>query len=219
MLTFRLLRRANLMRMPLFRDSHGRFAHTQSDGSDWSPAQWLQALVGKIGEFANIRKKYERGELTFEQYRTAAASELADIATYLDILAARCLDTRRNDTGTYNHPTGIDLSQAVVDKWNEVSARVGCDLRIVDTGRPTPQQTLQVLTVEPCTRCGTADSPYIDGRRVPCDDADCPTLDQAPDRKPRQHVTVCPIHDECGASCIGRRRGAYDGYEEKFDEK
>lgn len=65
-LTFDLLRAANLARLPVFKNRHGAIAHARPDGSDWTPAQWLQAVMGELGEFANVRKKFERGDLTFE---------------------------------------------------------------------------------------------------------------------------------------------------------
>jgi hypothetical protein len=49
-LTFRTLRDANLKRLPLFKDAKGRTCHSEKDGSDWQPAQWLQAVVGELGE-------------------------------------------------------------------------------------------------------------------------------------------------------------------------
>ena len=88
-LTFRTLRLANMQRLPLFRDAKGRTCHTEVDGSDWSPAQWLQAVVGELGEYANLRKKCERGDLTPEEAKPMLADELADVVIYLDILAAR----------------------------------------------------------------------------------------------------------------------------------
>jgi hypothetical protein len=98
-------------------------AHTRVDGSDWSPSQWLQAVVGELGEFANVRKKFERGELTFDEYEVQAKKELADVQTYLDILALRCLDE-----GDKVCSKGVDLGQATIDKFNEVSHRVGADV-------------------------------------------------------------------------------------------
>lgn len=125
-ISFRTLRTANTMRLPLFKNCHGAPAHSKSDGSDWSPAQWLQAVVGELGEFANIRKKFERGDLSFEQYQAAAEKELADVQTYLDLLALRCLDTSAGP-----HPSGVDLGAATARKFNEVSNRVGCNVQIV----------------------------------------------------------------------------------------
>ena len=124
-LSFNTLRAANKMRLPQFKNSRGGPAHSKPDGSDWSPAQWLQAVVGELGEFANIRKKFERGDIDFDEYETLARKELADVATYLDLLAQRCLDTQFGA-----HPTGVDLGQAVMDKFNEVSARVGSTISI-----------------------------------------------------------------------------------------
>lgn len=128
-LTFDTLRQANKARLPTFRNAKGEKAHTTDDGSDWSPAQWLQALVGEVGEFANLRKKYERGDITPEQYAIEAAKELADIQIYLDILARRCLDT-----SDLVHPTGIDLGHATIKKFNEVSKRVKSHIMIRDDG-------------------------------------------------------------------------------------
>ena len=124
-LTFEALRAANTDRLPEFKNCHGAPAHSMPDGSNWCPAQWLQAVVGELGEFANIRKKFERGDLTFEQYREQAWRELADVQTYLDILAKRALDKPGEP-----HPTGIDLGEATVAKFNEVSIRVGSAVRL-----------------------------------------------------------------------------------------
>lgn len=91
-LTFNALRGANQARLPEFKNKHGGLAHAKPDGSAWSPAQWLQAVIGELGEFANVRKKFERGDLSFDEYQEQARKELADVQTYLDILALRCLD-------------------------------------------------------------------------------------------------------------------------------
>lgn len=130
-LTFDQLREANKRRLPQFKNKHGELAHSEPDGSDWSPAQWLQAVIGELGEYANIRKKFERGDLSFDEYAPLAAKELADVQTYLDILAQRCLDSR---TGKVPHPTGVDLGVATLHKFNEVSVRVGSTIRIDASG-------------------------------------------------------------------------------------
>ena len=127
-LSFDTLRQANAARLPLFKNRKGELAHRKPDGSDWSPAQWLQALCGELGDYANIRKKYERGDLSAEEFAVEAAKELADVQTYLDILARRCLDIE----GTA-HPCGVDLGKATRDKFNEVSRRVGCAVRITES--------------------------------------------------------------------------------------
>jgi NTP pyrophosphatase (non-canonical NTP hydrolase) len=130
-LTFNVLREANKKRLPEFKDKHGRIAHAKPDGSDWTPAQWLQAVVGELGEYANERKKFERGDLTFDEFKLKAAEELADVATYLDLLARRCLDAPEPH-GVNRF--GVDLGQAIVEKFNRVSERVKSKVRIYADG-------------------------------------------------------------------------------------
>lgn len=124
-LTFNSLRNANIKRIPQFRNCHGELAHKLPDGSDWSPAQWLQAVIGELGEYANFRKKFERGDITLEEFTIKGGKELADVQIYLDILAMRCLDTV-----DVTHPTGVNLGQATIDKFNEVSDRIGCVIQL-----------------------------------------------------------------------------------------
>lgn len=111
-LTFSALREANAKRLPLFRNAKGEVCHVP-DGSDWKLSAWSNALAGEVGESANIIKKIERGDFTLDEAREKLASELADIQTYLDLLAFRA---------------GIDLGDATVKKFNEVSRRVGVNV-------------------------------------------------------------------------------------------
>lgn len=190
-LTLDNLRIANFIRLPQFKNKHGQLAHSKVDGSDWSPAQWLQALIGELGEFATVREAFERCEITFEEYSVKAAKELADVQTYFSILCTRALDvtevgsdcsmellrfmsalgewanerkkferrdltdgeyialmsthheqrlrgklhdlitaawSERIDTINIAHPTGVDISKATIEKFNEVSRRVGADV-------------------------------------------------------------------------------------------
>jgi NTP pyrophosphatase (non-canonical NTP hydrolase) len=118
-LTFDTLRTANIARLPHFKNGKGEQAHAKKDGSDWCLAQWANAVTGELGEAANLIKKIERGDFTLEEKRTELADELADIQTYLDILAMRA---------------GVDLGRATIDKWNRVSLRVGSPLQIQSDG-------------------------------------------------------------------------------------
>lgn len=115
-LAFETLRAANLARLPLFRNKHGEIAHPQADGGDWSDSDWLEATVGELGEYANLRKKLRRGDLTEDEARPMLADELADVVIYLDILASRL---------------GIDLGAAVARKFNRTSAKVKAPVTIV----------------------------------------------------------------------------------------
>jgi NTP pyrophosphatase (non-canonical NTP hydrolase) len=108
-LSLSALRRANVRRLPLFRNAKGEIAHLQADGSDWKLSAWSNAVLGELGELANMVKKIERGDFTLEEQRVDVGKEIADVLIYLDILAFRC---------------GVDLGAAVIDKFNEVSHRV-----------------------------------------------------------------------------------------------
>lgn len=121
-LAFATLKRANLLRCALFKDAHGRLSHP-GGVSDWTVDQWLKAVLGELGEFANLSKKVDRGDFTLEDSRADLAKELADVTIYLDLLASRM---------------GIDLGREVLAKFNEVSERQGISLTIKDTYLPDP---------------------------------------------------------------------------------
>lgn len=114
-LSFRTLRQANQARLPQFKNSKGKPAHSTPDGSDWSLGEWVCAVTGEVGELANLLKKVKRGDFTLDDVRQDISDELADVVIYLDILAKRC---------------DVDLSSAVESKFNRVSERVGSNIRI-----------------------------------------------------------------------------------------
>lgn len=116
-LNFDALRGANIARLPQFKNRKGEPAHSEPDGSDWKLSAWCNAVTGELGETANLIKKVERGDMTLDEARADLAKELADVQTYLDILAFRC---------------GVDLGRATVDKFNEVSVRVGSTIRLAN---------------------------------------------------------------------------------------
>lgn len=88
-LPFSVLRTANIQRLPLFTNKHGAPAHAKTDGSDWTDPMWLQAIAGELGEYANVRKKFDRKDFNLEEYIVEAAKELADVITYVDIFCYR----------------------------------------------------------------------------------------------------------------------------------
>lgn len=100
-LTYEQVRAANIKRLPQFKTKHGTPAHTTHDGHDWTPAQWLQAFIGEVGEYAEVRNLYEAGMIPFEEYRVAAGKEIADFMLYGDILARRALDTVTNQSNDH----------------------------------------------------------------------------------------------------------------------
>lgn len=83
---------------------------------DWNPLEWSGAMAGETGEACNIAKKMRRlqdgcnvNTPDYESLRVKMKDELADIIIYADLLAAS-LD--------------IDLEQAIINKFNDVSERV-----------------------------------------------------------------------------------------------
>lgn len=93
-LTFGALRVANTLRLPQFKNKAGELAHARADGSDWSPAEWFCAVLGELGEAARVRLDFEQGTTYMDDASFVAdmGRELADVQTYLDILAKRALD-------------------------------------------------------------------------------------------------------------------------------
>lgn len=106
-LSFNTLRAANTERI---KDS--KFAECERT---WTPAHWMQATVGELGELANLMKKVDRGDVTLDEARADIAREFADVQTYLDIMALKL---------------GINLGAATRDKFNEVSDRIGSRIYI-----------------------------------------------------------------------------------------
>lgn len=89
----------------------------------WSPSDWMTAVTGELGELASLLKmrNRERDGLPgnkFSPTNKQVADELADVLTYLDLLAAAL---------------GVNLGAAAVEKFNEVSARVGFPDRLPPT--------------------------------------------------------------------------------------
>lgn len=90
---------------------------------DWNGADWSNAMCGEAGEAANIVKKLRRHETGHhgaldgdaDELLRGLADELADLVTYADLLAAK-----------YD----IDLSGAIVRKFNLVSERQGFPERL-----------------------------------------------------------------------------------------
>lgn len=86
----------------------------------WSSSDWLTAVTGELGELASLLKmrNRERDGLPgnkFSPTQKQIADELADVLTYLDLLAAAL---------------NVDLGRAAIEKFNEVSERVGFPDRI-----------------------------------------------------------------------------------------
>lgn len=114
-LTFNTLRQANLARLPGFKSAKGEL----TDHTQWSLTDWVCAVTGELGELANLVKKIRRGDFNVDEAREACAEELADVVTYLDILADKL---------------GVDLGRATIAKFNKISERVDSPIRIREDG-------------------------------------------------------------------------------------
>lgn len=103
--------------------SVARAARWHDSAEPWSGADWSNAMCGEAGEAANVVKKLRRAETGIQQpgpptaeLLAALGKELADVVIYVDLLAEFY---------------GIDLSAAIVQKFNEVSERYGFPERLV----------------------------------------------------------------------------------------
>lgn len=141
-LTFNTLRAGNIARIPLFKNAKGGPAHSEVDGSDWKPSTWSNAVLGELGELANLIKKVERGDITLDACREEIAKECADVACYLDILSYRL---------------GVDLGAAIMSKFNQVSVRVGAPIVLEPDGmhytrKPSPAEQKLIDAAETIAR-------------------------------------------------------------------
>jgi len=90
----------------------------------WTPTDWACAMAGEAGEVCNAVKKLRRladGTNTAKDPQSEAEAikqigyELADTIIYADLLAARL---------------GIDLSEYIEAKFNQVSRRMNSTVRL-----------------------------------------------------------------------------------------
>jgi len=108
-ITWKNLEEANIVRLPEFKNKKGKLAHTIPDVTDWTIDQWATATGGEWGEFLSFLKQFNRGDITWEEFVKEGGKELADTVIYLSLLAKRI---------------GINMDEVIVDKFNEVSARI-----------------------------------------------------------------------------------------------
>lgn len=118
-LQFEDLRMANAKRVGQFKNRRGEPAHAKADGSDWSIAEWTNAIAGEVGEACNLAKKLRRGDFgprESQDYILAMhelARELADVVIYADLAAQQL---------------GWSLADAIIEKFNEKSNEVQSDV-------------------------------------------------------------------------------------------
>jgi NTP pyrophosphatase (non-canonical NTP hydrolase) len=83
----------------------------------WSLPEWGNAAAGEMGEMCNVIKKIHRGDFNDKPTEglKKLQSEMADVIIYIDLIAKR---------------EGINLEEAIISKFNEVSDRIGCSIKI-----------------------------------------------------------------------------------------
>jgi len=84
---------------------------------NWSLSDWITAVVGELGEAANVVKKLNRvrdgipGNVeSVEELKEMLADELADTYIYLDLLI---------------QASGFDVDSIVEDKFRKTSEKIG----------------------------------------------------------------------------------------------
>lgn len=108
-LTFQQLREANIPRAI-------DLANPIEPNGGWTESDWACALAGEVGELCDAIKKRRRGKEYNDRMGKhtptshECAMEMADIAIYLDLIAAKM---------------GVDLAAAIREKFNAVSIRAG----------------------------------------------------------------------------------------------
>ena len=128
-LTFTEFSKANRLRC----ESKDGFNHRLTS---WSTSDWFTAVVGELGEAANVAKKLNRvrdripgNKQTPEQLKGELRKELGDVFVYLDLLA-QSLD--------------FQISDAAVEVFNAKSEELNFPIRLL-----TPQEPAKDGLVEP----------------------------------------------------------------------
>jgi NTP pyrophosphatase (non-canonical NTP hydrolase) len=85
--------------------------------TDWTLSEWTVAVMGELGEAANILKKLNRNrdgipgnDVSYDALRENLADEIADTFIYLDLLS---------------QAAGFDLSDIVRSKFDRISQKLG----------------------------------------------------------------------------------------------
>lgn len=112
-----MLFRRRIVRKPLIISElqHANITRSKQSFSqcdEWSGMEWGCALAGEAGEACNVLKKMKRDG---SDLKGALADELADVICYASLIASKY---------------GIDLSEAVRRKFNEVSDRVQSNIKL-----------------------------------------------------------------------------------------
>lgn len=88
----------------------------------WSTSDWMTAMVGEVGEAANVVKKLNRcrdgvpgNKVTEAELREMLRKELGDVFVYLDLMA---------------QSLGFSIADAAVEVFNSKSAEIGYPVKL-----------------------------------------------------------------------------------------
>lgn len=110
------------MNLDKFNELNWQRAQLWHKDKAWSLSDWMTATLGELGEAANVVKKLNRIRdglagnkegVTEQTLRADLADEIADTFIYLSLFATAA---------------NINLSEAVVSKYNRTSQRLGMPL-------------------------------------------------------------------------------------------
>jgi hypothetical protein len=107
-----------LRRLTAFASS-GRPIPTHPDGTPWTVGDQSAAMLGRVGLLGNTLKKMRRGDYGGDNPIKEVHGRLAAILIHLDGMAFRL---------------GVDLSAAIVRKFNATSRKVGSPVMLVGEG-------------------------------------------------------------------------------------
>jgi NTP pyrophosphatase (non-canonical NTP hydrolase) len=88
----------------------------------WSTSDWMTALVGEVGEAANVVKKLNRyrdgvpgNKVSEQELRDMLRKELGDVFVYLDLMA---------------QSLGFSIADAAIEVFNAKSADIGYPVKL-----------------------------------------------------------------------------------------
>jgi NTP pyrophosphatase (non-canonical NTP hydrolase) len=99
--------------------------------SSWSASDWFTAVLGELGEAANVAKKLNRyrdgipgNKETEAALRDKLRKELGDTFVYLDLLC---------------QSQGFSIGAAAVEVFNAKSEEIGCPIKFAEAHAAAPQ--------------------------------------------------------------------------------
>ena len=91
------------------------------------PTFLLMEAMANIGQYANLRKKFERGDIDSGQLQSEGGKYLSKGIGKLQQVQAFMVYPRSQNTRRVS-PFGVDLDTAIQETFNNVSNRVKCDV-------------------------------------------------------------------------------------------